>query len=75
MTTTAIPKIQPQPRSVARIVTGEIGAGMGPTHRARPVVEPGHWEETGVYWVTDGGYDMMFVRTGQGIIAIDAPRP
>jgi len=27
----------------------------------------------GVYWVTNGGYDAAFVRTGSGVIAIDAP--
>lgn len=34
-----------------------------------------HVEEIsdGVYWVSSGWYDTMFVRTGNGIIAIDAP--
>jgi glyoxylase-like metal-dependent hydrolase (beta-lactamase superfamily II) len=34
-----------------------------------------HCEELkdGVYWVTNGGYDAAFVRTGSGVIAIDAP--
>jgi glyoxylase-like metal-dependent hydrolase (beta-lactamase superfamily II) len=27
----------------------------------------------GVYWVSSGWYDSMFVRTGNGIIAVDAP--
>jgi len=27
----------------------------------------------GVYWVSSGWYDCMFVRTGNGIIALDAP--
>jgi glyoxylase-like metal-dependent hydrolase (beta-lactamase superfamily II) len=27
----------------------------------------------GVYWVSSGWYDTMFVRTGNGIIAVDAP--
>jgi glyoxylase-like metal-dependent hydrolase (beta-lactamase superfamily II) len=34
-----------------------------------------HIEELsdGVYWVTSGWYDCMFVRTGNGVIAVDAP--
>lgn len=34
-----------------------------------------HVEEIsdGVYWVSSGWYDTMFVRTGNGLIAIDAP--
>jgi len=27
----------------------------------------------GLYWVTDGAYQTMFLTTGQGVIAIDAP--
>lgn len=27
----------------------------------------------GVYWVTDGAYNTMFLTTGQGVIAVDAP--
>ena len=27
----------------------------------------------GVYWVSSGWYDTMFIRTGNGIIAVDAP--
>jgi glyoxylase-like metal-dependent hydrolase (beta-lactamase superfamily II) len=27
----------------------------------------------GVYWVTSGWYDCMFVRTGAGVVAVDAP--
>ena len=27
----------------------------------------------GVYWLTDGHYQMMFVLTGDGVIAVDAP--
>ena len=27
----------------------------------------------GLYWVTDGTYNTMFLTTGQGVIAIDAP--
>jgi glyoxylase-like metal-dependent hydrolase (beta-lactamase superfamily II) len=34
-----------------------------------------HAEEIadGVYWVTSGWYDCMFIRTGAGVIAVDAP--
>jgi len=34
-----------------------------------------HSEEIadGVYWVTSGCYDCMFIRTGSGVIAVDAP--
>lgn len=34
-----------------------------------------HVEELndGVYWVSNGWYDTMFIRTGNGIIAVDAP--
>jgi len=34
-----------------------------------------HAEEIsdGVYWVTSGWYDCMFIRTGSGVIAVDAP--
>lgn len=34
-----------------------------------------HVEELrdGVYWVTGGWYDCMFVRTGNGVIVVDAP--
>ena len=34
-----------------------------------------HVEEIagGVYWVTTGMYDCMFIRTGAGVIAVDAP--
>lgn len=27
----------------------------------------------GLYWVTDGAYQVMFLTTGQGVIAVDAP--
>jgi glyoxylase-like metal-dependent hydrolase (beta-lactamase superfamily II) len=27
----------------------------------------------GIFWVTDGAYNTMFLTTGQGVIAIDAP--
>ncbi len=27
----------------------------------------------GLYWVTDGAYQTMFLTTGQGVIAVDAP--
>jgi len=27
----------------------------------------------GLYWVTDGAYQAMFLTTGQGVIAVDAP--
>ncbi|MBI3775172.1 MAG: MBL fold metallo-hydrolase [Gammaproteobacteria bacterium] len=27
----------------------------------------------GVYWITEGGYQMMFLTTGQGVIVVDAP--
>jgi len=27
----------------------------------------------GLYWVTDGAYNTMFLTTGQGVIAVDAP--
>ena len=27
----------------------------------------------GVYWVSSGWYDCMFVRTGNGVVAVDAP--
>ena len=27
----------------------------------------------GLYWVTDGSYQVMFLTTGQGVIAVDAP--
>ena len=27
----------------------------------------------GLYWVTDGTYQMMFLTTGEGVIAVDAP--
>jgi glyoxylase-like metal-dependent hydrolase (beta-lactamase superfamily II) len=43
---------------------------------SRGRIEKGyHVEEIddGVYWVSSGWYDTMFVRTGNGIIAIDAP--
>src|ERR1700712_1839218 len=34
-----------------------------------------HVEEIkdGVYWVTSGWYDCMFIRTGSGVIVMDAP--
>jgi glyoxylase-like metal-dependent hydrolase (beta-lactamase superfamily II) len=34
-----------------------------------------HVEEIsdGVYWVSSGWYDCMFIRTGSGVIAVDAP--
>ena len=28
----------------------------------------------GLYWLIDGGYQMMFLTTGQGVIVIDAPQ-
>jgi len=28
----------------------------------------------GLYWVTDGAYQAMFLTTGQGVIAVDAPQ-
>ncbi|QMU53442.1 MAG: hypothetical protein GKS07_08010 [Nitrosopumilus sp.] len=27
----------------------------------------------GLYWVTDGTYQAMFLTTGEGVIAVDAP--
>ena len=27
----------------------------------------------GLYWLTDGGYQMMFLTTGKGVIVVDAP--
>ena len=29
----------------------------------------------GIYWLTGGGYQTMFVTTGEGVIAVDAPQP
>ena len=29
----------------------------------------------GVYWLTGNGYQAMFLTTGQGVVAIDAPQP
>ena len=29
--------------------------------------------ENGLYWVTDGGYQAMFLTTGEGVIVVDAP--
>ena len=29
--------------------------------------------QDGLYWVTDGAYNTMFLVTGQGVIAVDAP--
>ncbi len=29
--------------------------------------------QDGVYWVSSGWYDCMFIRTGNGVIAVDAP--
>jgi len=32
------------------------------------------WEiKDGIYWITDGMYNSMFLTTGEGVIAIDAP--
>lgn len=28
----------------------------------------------GLYWLIDGGYQVMFLITGQGVIVIDAPK-
>ena len=28
----------------------------------------------GLFWLIDGGYQMMFLTTGQGVIVVDAPR-
>ncbi|MDH3340249.1 MAG: MBL fold metallo-hydrolase [Nitrosopumilus sp.] len=30
--------------------------------------------QEGLYWVTDGAYNTMFMTTGQGVIVIDGPR-
>ncbi|MGH2453145.1 MAG: MBL fold metallo-hydrolase, partial [bacterium] len=27
----------------------------------------------GLYWLTDGTYQVMFLTTGKGVIAVDAP--
>ena len=29
--------------------------------------------QDGLYWITDGAYNTMFLTTGQGVIAVDAP--
>src|SRR5687767_1736884 len=29
----------------------------------------------GTYWVVGSGYQTMFLTTGQGVIAVDAPQP
>lgn len=43
-----------------------------------PAVDPqkGYFVEEirdGVYWVTEGAYQVMFLTTGQGVIVVDAP--
>jgi len=43
-----------------------------------PAIPPGTGYLTveiadGVYWLTDGHYQMMFLTTGSGVIAVDAP--
>ncbi|KAF6245183.1 DUF4377 domain-containing protein [Nitrosopumilus sp. b2] len=30
---------------------------------------------SGVYWLVGGGYQTMFLTTGQGVVAFDAPKP
>lgn len=30
--------------------------------------------KAGLYWLSDGHYQMMFITTGQGVVAVDAPR-
>jgi len=57
------------------IVTGEFGpvpdAAKGPA-----IPAAGYLVEEirdGLYWVTDGAYQAMFLTTGEGVILVDAP--
>jgi len=51
-----------------------------PTEKTPVVVDPekGYYVEEiadGVFWLVGSGYQTMFLTTGQGVIAIDAPQP
>ncbi|MDP9368231.1 MAG: MBL fold metallo-hydrolase [Chloroflexota bacterium] len=53
------------------------GAGPLPeTTRGPAIPEKGYLVEEirdGLYWVTEGSYQAMFLTTGQGVIVVDAP--
>ena len=76
-----------QPRTtilaLAALLAASLGLGQGefapiPNGVWGPQIdfEKGYFVEEidgGLYWVTDGSYQMIFLTTGEGVIAVDAP--
>jgi glyoxylase-like metal-dependent hydrolase (beta-lactamase superfamily II) len=62
------------------IIEGEMAAGafapVPDAARGPAIPESGYLVEEirdGLYWVTDGSYQVMFLTTGEGVILVDAP--
>lgn len=51
----------------AAVPKSSLGRPAGPSGYRLENIRPG------VYWISAGGYDTMFLVTGQGVITIDAP--
>jgi glyoxylase-like metal-dependent hydrolase (beta-lactamase superfamily II) len=62
------------------VAQGELGAGgfapIPEAARGPAIPESGYLVEEirdGLYWATDGSYQVMFLTTGEGVILVDAP--
>ena len=60
--------VTPTPPTVAPVPTTAFGPAI-PQDKGYLVEEIGD----GLYWVTEGAYQVMFLTTGEGVIAVDAP--
>ena len=60
--------VTPAPPTVAPVPAAAFGPAI-PQDKGYLVEEIGD----GLYWVTEGVYQVMFLTTGEGVIAVDAP--
>ena len=60
--------VTPTPPTVAPVPTTAAGRAI-PQDKSYLVEEIGD----GLYWVTEGAYQVLFLTTGEGVIAVDAP--
>ena len=71
--------VEVEPPVVAENSTNEFSQTLGYTEQP-PVVDPakGYFVDEiadGVFWLSGSHYQTMFLTTGEGVIAIDAPQP